>query len=49
MAVCGEEWTPVGQWGERLNAKGQVHGNKPGLGVSAKEGIYKFRVSGHGE
>lgn len=37
------------QRGESLNAKGQVHGNKPGLGVFAKEEIYKCGVSGHSE
>lgn len=49
MAVCRKNWTLVCQWGERLNAKGQVHGNKPGFGVLAKEETYKFRISGHGE
>lgn len=49
-------WPSVGRAGPRfanggkvLTAKGQVHGNKPGLGVSAKEEIYKFRVSGRSE
>lgn len=49
MAVCRKKWTLGFQWGESLNAKGQVHGNKPGLGVFAKEEIYKFWVSGHSE
>lgn len=49
MAVCGERKTLVCQWRASLHAKGQVHGNKPGLGVFAKEKIYKFRVSGHTE
>lgn len=49
MAVCGEKRTPGLPMGERLNTKGQAHGNKAGLGVFAKEEIYKFWISGHNE
>lgn len=49
MAVCGKNGPRVCQRGERLNTKGQAHGNKPGLGVFAKEEIYKFWISGHNE
>lgn len=46
---AGKNGPQVCQWGESLSAKGQVHGNKPGLGVFAKEEIYKFWLSGHSE
>lgn len=42
MVCAGKDGPRVCQRGESRNAKGQVHGNKPGLGVFAKEEIYKF-------
>lgn len=36
MAVCRNKWMLGLPGAERLNTKGQVHGNKPSLGAFAK-------------